>query len=136
MAKLPGGDKALRRLKSLNSRSAVKRVGAAVYAAADIIRVEAALSISEGAVSGKGHVPSSPGQPPNYDSGTLADSIEVREVGELECDVVASAPYALALEFGTSKMSERPFMRPAAAKGRPVAERLVARALKDEFRSK
>lgn len=136
MSKLPGGDRALARLKGLNSPSARKRVSAALYAAADIIRVDAAISISQGAVSGKGHVASRPGDPPNFDTGHLADSIKVREIEEFDVEVVASAEYAAALEFGTSKLSERPFMRPAAQRGRPKAELLVAKALKDEFRRK
>lgn len=50
MAKLMGANRVAARLKGLNSRSVEKRVRAALYAAADIIRVDAALSISEGAV--------------------------------------------------------------------------------------
>jgi HK97 gp10 family phage protein len=132
MAKLKGADKVQARLKALNSPSAKRRVRAAVYVAADMLRVEAAISISEGAVSGKKHVASNPGQAPNYDTGDLADKIEVREVGEFECDVVAFSDHALPLELGTSKMAERPFMRPAAAKVRPKAERLIAAALTNE----
>lgn len=136
MAKLVGAERVRARLKGLNSPSAKRRVSAALYAAADIIRVEAAISISTGAVSGKGHQPSAPGEPPNYDTGTLSDSIKVEKVDAAECDVVATADYAALLEFGSSKTAERPFMRPAANKHRPTAERLVTEALKDEFRKR
>jgi len=90
MAKLSGADKAMAKLRGLNSRSAKKRVSSAVYVAADMLRVEAALSISEGSVSGKNHVPSRAGEPPNFDSGHLAGSIETREVAEFECEVSAA----------------------------------------------
>lgn len=132
MAKLKGADRVMAKLKGLDSRSAKKRISSAVYVAGDMMRVEAALSISAGAVSGKNHKPSAPGTPPNYDSGLLADSIETREIAEFEVEVAATAPYAAALELGTSKMAERPFMRPAAERVRPKAQRLIAAALKRE----
>lgn len=131
-----GADRWKARLRQLNSRDMRKRIGAAIYVAGDLLRVEAAISISEGAVSGKNHVPSKPGQPPKYDTGHLADSIETRETGELSCEVSANAQYAAALEVGTSKMAARPFMAPAAAKVRPKAERLVAEAVRRETRRK
>ena len=132
MAKLAGADRVRAKLKGLNSRSAKKRISSAVFVAADLLRVEAAISISEGSVSGKNHVPSAPGEAPNYDTGDLANKIEVRETGEFECEVVAFSDHALPLELGTSKMAERPFMRPAAAKPRPKAQRLIAAALARE----
>ena len=132
MAKLKGADKVQAMLKALNGPSAKRRVRAAVYVAADMLRVEAALSISQGAVSGKNHKVSNPGDPPNFDTGFLAGAIETRETGEFEAEVSSGAPYSAALEFGTSRMAERPFMRPAAAKVRPKAERLIAAALANE----
>jgi HK97 gp10 family phage protein len=132
MAKLSGADKVMAKLKALNSRSAKKRISSALYVAGDMMRVEAAISISAGAVSGKNHKPSQPGEAPNYDTGLLANSIETREVAEFEVEVAAKAPYAAALELGTSKMAERPFMRPAADRVRPKAQRLIAAALKRE----
>ncbi|EZP72353.1 HK97 gp10 family phage protein [Sphingomonas paucimobilis] len=132
MAKLKGSDKVMAKLKGLNSRSAKKRISSALYVAGDMLRVEAAISISEGAVSGKNHKPSAPGEAPNYDTGQLANSIETREVAEFEVEVVATAPHAIPLEFGTSRMAERPFMRPAADRVRGKAQRLVAEALKRE----
>jgi HK97 gp10 family phage protein len=132
MAKLKGADKVQAMLKALNSPSARRRVRAAVYVAADMIRVEAALSISQGAVSGKNHKVSKPGEAPNFDTGFLAGAIETRETGGFEAEVRSMAPYSAELEFGTSRMAERPFMRPATAKVRPKAERLIAAALGNE----
>jgi HK97 gp10 family phage protein len=50
-------------------------------------------------------------------------------VEPLKVEVSANAPYASALEFGTSKMAERPYMRPAAAKARPQVAELVKAAV-------
>jgi HK97 gp10 family phage protein len=46
-------------------------------------------------------------------------------------EVSANAPYAAALEFGTSKMAERPYMRPAVARKRKEAIALVRKAVRD-----
>lgn len=64
---------------------------------------------------GKMHRASTPGQPPAKDTGTLEDSIEYKVTKE-GYDVVglvgSTADYAIYLEFGTSKMAARPFLRP------------------------
>jgi len=64
---------------------------------------------------GKMHRASTPGQPPAKDTGTLGESIEYK-VTEEGYDVVglvgSTADYAIYLEFGTSKMAARPFLRP------------------------
>jgi HK97 gp10 family phage protein len=67
---------------------------------------------------GKGHHrASAPGQPPANDTGFLAGSIFAEPVkGEVAARIVARAPYAVHLEFGTSKMAPRPFIRPAGDK--------------------
>lgn len=108
----------------------VREVGKAIYAAADYLSVEAALSITEGAVSGKNHVPSISPNPPNADTHVLDRSIRTEKTGRLTAVSSASAPYAAGLEFGTSKVAERPFMRPAAAKTREQARKLVRAAVK------
>jgi len=62
--------------------------------------------------NGRVHVASSPGSAPVKDSGSLAGSINV-VLGKAidQSDVVIQSPYALDLEFGTSKMRSRPFIR-------------------------
>lgn len=88
-------------------------------AAGEIVRADAAKSIREGAVSGPGHVPSAPGQPPNADTHRLDLSIDVvLDPGGKSVRVVARAPYSAYLEFGSSRMAERPFMRPALRRNR------------------
>lgn len=113
MPKITGADRVTMRLSGKISEEVVQRVGAALYAGGDAIRAEAAHLITEGAVSGKNHVPSAPGEPPNEDSGVLRTHIETTQVAPLKVEVSSNAPYAAALEFGTAKMAERPYMRPA-----------------------
>jgi len=94
-----------------------------------MIKAEAARSITEGAISGKFHVPSAPGQPPKEDTGLLRSSIEVTQTAPLRVEVSSNAPYAAALEFGTSKMAERPYMRPATERKRREVVALVGKAV-------
>lgn len=85
-----------------------------LFAAGEVIRKDAADSIKEGAISGPGHIPSAPGQPPNADTHNLDLSIDVRiNPSGKSVSVIAQAKYAAALEFGTSRIAARPFMRPA-----------------------
>lgn len=134
MAKLKGHAKAVRQLRAMNSPSAKKRVEAALFAYGHMIEIEAQISISAGSVSGKNHVPSAPGEPPNFDTGHLAGAIETARVGDLEFEVSSNAEYSAALEFGTSKMAARPFMQPAAREMRGKGEELVAEAVRREIK--
>lgn len=104
-------------------------VSRALFAGGERIAVAAQLSITSGSVSGKGHVPSAPGEPPNQDTGVLAGNIEVTQPSPLVVEVSSNAPYSRALEDGTSKMAARPFMRPARDKERRNVEQLVRRAM-------
>lgn len=108
------------------ARSLVDR---ALYAAGQAIEVEAEISITSGSVSGKGHVASLPGEAPNADTRELDTNINTVVVGPLRVNVEATAPHAAYLEFGTSRMAERPFMRPATDKKRPEAIDLIRRAV-------
>lgn len=116
------------RLKALPAL-AERHVTQALFAAAERIAVEAQLSITRGSVSGKEHVPSKPGEPPNNDSGRLADSVEATRAGRLKAKVTANSGYAANLEFGTSRIKPRPFMRPARDKKKDEARDLVAKGL-------
>lgn len=129
MPKISGGKAFSARLKRLTSPEAQRQIGAALFAGGQEIEVEAQISITAGSVSGKGHVPSRPGEPPNQDTGVLANNIETNQVAPLRVEVSSNAPYAAALEFGTSRMAERPYMRPAAAKKRAEVTALVRRAV-------
>lgn len=82
--------------------------------AGEVVRQTAMESIREGTIRGPGHIPSLPGQPPKGDTGRLELSIDVElRASERSVNVIARAPYAAALEFGTARIAPRPFMRPA-----------------------
>jgi HK97 gp10 family phage protein len=114
----------------MRSDAMIEDVGKALYAGGSLIQTDAQISITEGAISGKGHVPSKPGEPPNQDTGRLADNIETALVEPLKVEVSSNAPYAAALEFGTSKMGERPYMVLATEKNRDKVVDLVAEAIR------
>lgn len=56
--------------------------------------------------------PSSPGEFPGVDTGTLKSSIHVEPAGLGKRRLVDGVLYGVLLEFGTTKMSPRPFMTP------------------------
>lgn len=120
-------------LRTVNAH-AIPEVTKALFAAGEMIQVEAQISITAGAVSGKNHVPSKPGEPPNNDTGVLANNIETNKVRLLVVEVSSNAPYSKDLEFGTSRVAARPFMAPAANKKRDAAKKLVDKAVKRAVR--
>lgn len=136
---LKGARAHIRRLQALASPAMTEAVSKALFAGAERIQVEAQLSITRGSVSGKGHVASKPGEAPNQDSGVLAGNIETTQPGPLRVRVASEAPYSAPLEFGTSKMAARPFMRPARdakrAEVKALVERAVNKAVKASRRS-
>lgn len=130
MARIIGADKHKKRLRRMRGPAMVRRVSQALFAVAQDIVVDAAVSITEGAVSGKGHVPSKPGEPPNADTHVLSNSGEAVLVAPLKAESSFNAPYAAAQELGSAdqNLPERPYLRPSAAKNRPKALRKVAQA--------
>lgn len=58
--------------------------------------------------------PSSPGEFPGVDIGTLKNSIHVEPAGMGKRRLVDGVEYGIYLELGTSKMQSRPFMVPTA----------------------
>lgn len=138
--KIRGHDAHLKRLRKLRGPAMIRPVTQAVFAAAQDLAVDAALSITRGAVSGKGHVPSAPGEPPNADTHVLARNIEAVSTGPLRAETSSNAPYAAAQEFGatiknafgsglTVTLPERPYMRPAANRERPRAVKRIKAAV-------
>jgi hypothetical protein len=118
------------RLGRIRGATMIREVGKAIYVAAGVLSVDAAISITTGAVSGKNHIPSAPGEPPNADTHQLDRSIHSEKSGPLKAQSVADAPHAVPLETGTSKMAARPYMGPAAQRTRPKAQKLVSVAVK------
>jgi HK97 gp10 family phage protein len=129
MPKITGVERAKKRIADMGGKEKVELIGRALFAGGEIIKAEAARSITEGAVSGKNHVPSAPGSPPNEDTDTLRRNITVTQVGPLHVRVASNAPYSAFLEFGTSRMAARPFMGPAARIKRKEVVKLVGDAV-------
>lgn len=135
MAKVTGADRHMNRLK--NIRNVAKNVTAALYSAGQDIELDMEHSITEGSVSGAGHVPSLPGQPPNRDTGHLDTNIDttVQTQSPPTVHVTSHAEYSAALEFGTPTMDERPYMRPATEKNRKKVAEKVKQAVNIAIRS-
>lgn len=112
--KITGDRRHRQRIQRLKGQALVAELGKRVFVAADQVRGEAQYLIAKGSVQGKGHVPSRPGEPPNLDTGVLTAGITSRRTGPLSAVAESAAPYAVVLETGSSKMAERPYMKPAA----------------------
>lgn len=111
-------------------RALAEYVPPALKVAGQLIETEAALLITTGSVSGAGHVASLPGEPPNNNLGTLKGNIETVQESPTRVVVSSNAPYAAALEFGTSRMQARPYMAPALNNKRREAVRTIETAVK------
>lgn len=130
MVKITGAQRFTDRMQRMASASTKSAADKALYVAGTIIEVYAENSITAGSISGPGHIPSNPGEPPNADTRLLDTSIHTVAVGKGRVNVESTAPYAAALEFGTSKMAARPYMNPASKAKGPEASKLVAEALR------
>ena len=128
-SRLIGAKAHANRLKKLTGETMIREVGKALFEAGEMIEAEAGVSITAGSLSGKNHKPSAPGQPPNADSRTLDGNIETTQPAPLIVEVSSNAPYAAALEFGTSKMAARPYMAPARDAKRKEVTQLVRKAV-------
>ena len=124
-----GATEHIARLKRISSPEATRQIGAALYAGADRIKAKAQYLITEGSVSGKNDVPSSPGEPPNNDTGVLKNNIEAVLKEPLVAEISSNAPYAAPLEFGSSKLAARPYMVPARDAERASVQELVTQAV-------
>jgi HK97 gp10 family phage protein len=130
---MAAGDKFADKLGS-GADAVVADIAKAMYAAANVIQVEAQLSITNGSVSGRYHVPSNPGEPPKNDTGVLADNIETIQTEPLRAEVNSNAPYSSHLEYGTSRIAPRPFMRPAVMRGLPESKQILTDAVQAAVR--
>ncbi len=70
----------------------------------------------------RSHRASAPNQPPATDTGFLISQITMKvkahKNGIVEGSIISAAPYSKALEYGTTQMTERPFMQPALQKNK------------------
>lgn len=129
-----GKDRHLRRLRRLSGTEVAREANKVVYEGADMIRAEAHRSISAGSIEGAKHEPSAPGEPPNREWGGLQDHITASQPKPLVAEVRSDADYAAALEYGTSRMAARPYMRPARDKMEPRIQKLFAKEMGDLVR--
>lgn len=120
------------RLGKLRGPGVVRAITAVVFAAAQDIAIDAARSITSGATSGKNHEASEAPDAPNADTHVLDRSINATVTAPLKAEVTADAPYAAAQEFGDEarNLPERPYLRPAAARGRPEAVKRIRNAVR------
>lgn len=118
------------RLKRM-ARDTAGEVLRKLYMAGQLIELDAERSITAGSISGAGHISSRPGEPPNRDTGLLDGSIdtEIRAQNPPTVAVSSKAPYAAHLEYGTSRMAPRPYMRPATERNRDDVTRMVGEAV-------
>lgn len=124
------GDNMLRRLRFMASPQFLDAASRGVFEAADAVKAEAQHLITAGSISGRGHVPSKPGEPPNNEFGDLKSGIEVSQPSPFVGRVTSTAAHARPLEFGTSKMAARPHIRPARDNTQPEAERILEQQIR------
>lgn len=106
------------------------------------VRTEADSLMNESPRSGRvytrrgvSHRASAPGEPPAPDTGRLRQSLRTEYNRELLMGTaIASTAYAESLEFGTSRIAPRPFMRPALANRKDEIEAGIADEIRNALR--
>lgn len=62
------------------------------------------------------HIASAPGQPPAPFTGNLIDSVDINAINKDNYQVSVGAPYGKYLEYGTTSIRPRPFVKPSIKK--------------------
>lgn len=119
------------RLARLSPLRLFPAVGEELEAGAHLIADDAIASIKDGAVSGPGHIPSLPGEPPNADTHDLDEQIKVGELIEttavIQTAVISASDHAW-IERGGSRIEPRPYLEPATERARDdIRDSLIAR---------
>ena len=116
--------------KKLNKHLEDNKVKAYVTRATRLVQNTAKESIMKGGTGieykkyepTRNHRASAPNEPPASDTGFLVSQItmNVKKLsnGSIEGSIISAAPYSKALEYGTTKMTARPFMQPALEKNK------------------
>lgn len=83
----------------------------------------------------KGHHPSVAGNPPAVDTGSLRRSITY-DVDEMKKEarvgsVITNPPYGAYLEFGTSKLQPRPWLKPALEENEKKCQQIMRNCVKE-----
>lgn len=81
----------------------------------------------------RSHRASAPNEPPASDTGFLVSQItmnvDVKPNGTVVGQIISAAPYSKHLEFGTTNMTERPFMQPALQKNKRKIESMFKKGV-------
>lgn len=91
MVKITGAREHAARLRRLTDPAMIRGIGAALQAVGEMVEKDAEISITTGATTGKHHVASRPGEPPNGNWGDLVRGIETVQVAPLRVGVTSSA---------------------------------------------
>lgn len=117
---------------------ASKQIADAIELTALDVEADAKKSINRGTKSGRTyekfkprrtHRASAPGEAPAGDTGELARRITAEKERELRWSVGADLPYGRYLEFGTMKIAERPWLRPAIERNRGLFRKRIVAAI-------
>ena len=128
-----GGDKWLKRLR--NAAKVERTMDQWANESAAELAQEARILVDTDGIPSPNHIVSAPGNPPNSDSGALSASIQPVDLPEPgHAAISVGEEYGLYLELGTSRMAERPFMRPATAIMRKPLLIDAARRVRDVIR--
>ena len=103
-------------LASMAGDRLVRAVMAGGFVLETAVKVSMSAASHTGLMYGK-HQASAPGETPAVDTGVLVNSVNTELVSSSQTEAWAQVgtgvEYAEPLEFGTSRMKPRPFMRPA-----------------------
>jgi hypothetical protein len=115
-------------MRALAGGGVEKYLGPALFAGGEEIVVEAQISMTRGRAevqNKRNHVPSRPGEPPAVFEGDLRSGIEATQPAPLRVLVTSNDRKSAWLEFGTSRMEARPFMRPARDRKKPEVKAML-----------
>lgn len=135
---IQGQDQLISAIKKYGAK-AIDRIEEAVQVTALDIEADAVKSIQRGSKTGRTykksspnrlHRASAPGEAPASDTGRLAGSIDSVKLTPLSYEVGTLLKYGEWLEFGTTKIAERPWLRPSVQRARSEFFRRLKIALR------
>ena len=138
MAQIKGLDKLLKKLNKID-KNLPRKIEQVLDDAARKMRNTAdqeMRKVSPGIVYGN-HQASKPGDYPNVDQSTLVNSLFAELLkGKLTAKFGSrGVPYARALEFGTSRMAARPWLKPSLDKHKEDIPKEIDRIIKEVLKN-
>lgn len=139
-ATVRGAEELARRFEARAGAAAGPEIQAALLEAGTLVQSEAQRLVLDGPKTGRiyqkyvprrTHQASAPGEPPANDLGNLVANIvqDRADLGRGRIIIASLASYAKMLEFGTSKMAARPYLRAAMMNMRGAVQRAFRAAL-------